>query len=229
MATKKKQPKSAQAARNKKTPMKKATKKKIALKGQISKKRSASKAAHKKVAGKKKIALKGKISKKKSASKAAHKKVAGKKKIALKGKISKKKSAVKAAHKNVAGKKKIALKGKISKKKPAVKAAHKKVAGKKLKMTRRETIRETSEPAETVGFPAKGPTANEGGQSGDLQGLSNLETADSESVVELLEEGNAFEAAVVAGVENADNEEPSEVRTHEVLEDDVPREYLDRE
>lgn len=174
MAAKKKQPKSA---RNKKTPMKKATKKKIALKGQISKKRPASKAAHKNVAGKKKIAIKGKISKKKSASK----------------------------------------------------AAHKKVAGKKSKMTRRNPIRETSEPAETVGFSAKGPTANEGGQSGDLQGLSSLEGADSESVVELLEEGNAFEAAVVAGVENADNTEPSEVRTHEVLEDDVPREYLDRE
>jgi hypothetical protein len=203
MAAKKKQPKSAQAARNKKTPMKKATKKKIALKGKISKKRSASKAAHKKIASKKKIALKGKGSKKKSASKAAHKKVASKKKIALKGKSSKKKSASK--------------------------AAHKKVAGKKSKMTRRETIRETSEPVETVGFSAMGPTANEGGQSGDLQGLSNLETADSESVVELLEEGNAFEASVVAGVENADNTEPCEVRTHEVLEDEVPSEYLDRE
>jgi hypothetical protein len=45
----------------------------------------------------------------------------------------------------------------------------------------------------------------------------------------LLEEGNAFEAAAVAGVENADNSEPSEVHTHEVLEDDVPTEYLDRE
>jgi hypothetical protein len=199
----KKQPKSEQAARTKKSPLKKATKKKIALKGPASKKKSASKAAQKKVAGKKKIALKGKISKKRPASKAAHKSVAGKKKIALKGKISKKKSASRAARKQV--------------------------AGKKSKMTRREPIRETSEPAETVGFSAKGPTASEGGQSGDLQGLSNLETADSESVVELLEEGNAFEAAVVAGVENADNAEPSEVRTHEVLEDDVPREYLDRE
>ena len=59
--------------------------------------------------------------------------------------------------------------------------------------------------------------------------MSNLEGADSESVVELLEEGNAFEAAIVAGVENADNKKPSEVRTHEVLEDDVPPEYLDRE
>ena len=198
---KKGQSKSLQAARNKKATMKKAAKKKIALKGQISKQKPASK-AHKKVAGKKKIALKGQISKKKSASKTAHKKVAGKKKVALKGEISKKKSASK--------------------------AAHKKIAGKKSKMTRRKPIRETIEPAETLGFSAKGPTAHEGGQSGDLQGLSNLEGADSESVVELLEEGNTFEASVVAGVENAGNE-PSEVRTHEVLEDDVPREYLDRE
>lgn len=203
MAAKKKarkgQSKSEQAARNKKTPIKKATKKKIALKEQISKQKPASK-AHKKVAGKKKTPLKGQISKKKSASKTAHKK----------------------------GKKKVALKGKISKKKSASKGAHKKIAGKKSRMTRRRPIRETSEPAETLGFSAKGPTAHEGGQSGDLQGLSNLEGADSESVVELLEEGNAFEASVVAGVENAGNE-PSEVNTHEVLEDDVPREYLDRE
>jgi hypothetical protein len=36
-----------------------------------------------------------------------------------------------------------------------------------------------------------------------LQGLSNVEGADSESVDELLEEGNAFEADVVMGVEDA--------------------------
>ncbi len=59
--------------------------------------------------------------------------------------------------------------------------------------------------------------------------MSSVEAADSESVVELLEEGNAFEAAVVAAVENAGNTDPREVRTHEVLEDDVPDEYLDRE
>jgi hypothetical protein len=204
MAAKKKakkgQSKSEQAARNKQTPMKKASKKKIAQKGQISNQKPASK---------------------------THKKVAGKKKIARKGEISGKKSASKTAHKKVAGKKKIALKGEISEKKAASKAAHKKVASKESKITRRKPIRETSEPAETPGFSAKGPTAHEAGQSGDLQGLSNLEAADSESVVELLEEDNAFEASLVAGVENAGNE-PSEVRTHEVL-DDVPREYLDRE
>ena len=67
------------------------------------------------------------------------------------------------------------------------------------------------------------------GQSGDLQGLSNIEAADSESVDELLEEGNAFEADAVSGVERADDADEKEVRTHEVPEDDVPGEYLDKE
>jgi hypothetical protein len=42
------------------------------------------------------------------------------------------------------------------------------------------------------------------GQSGDTQGLSNTEEADSESVEELVEEGQDFEASVVAGVKDAD-------------------------
>lgn len=67
-----------------------------------------------------------------------------------------------------------------------------------------------------------------GGQSGDLQGLSNSERADSESVDELIKEGNPFEAGIVSGVEEADDSE-DEVRTHEVPEDDVPDEYLDNE
>ena len=68
-----------------------------------------------------------------------------------------------------------------------------------------------------------------GEQSGDLQGLSNLESADSESVDELLEEGNAFEAGVISGVERAGEREGREVRTREVPEDDVPGEYLDED
>jgi hypothetical protein len=67
------------------------------------------------------------------------------------------------------------------------------------------------------------------GQSGDLQGLHDTEGADSESVDELLEEGNAFEAGVVAGVEHAEDDEGQEVHTHEVPEDDVPEEYLDKD
>ncbi len=52
---------------------------------------------------------------------------------------------------------------------------------------------------------------------------------DSESVDELIEEGNAFEADAVMGVESADDSDEKEVRTHEVPEDDVPEEYLDKD
>jgi hypothetical protein len=68
-----------------------------------------------------------------------------------------------------------------------------------------------------------------GGQSGDLQGLSDVETADSESVDELVEEGNAFEAGIVKGVEEAGRRGTKEVTTREVPEDDVPGEYLDQD
>jgi len=78
-------------------------------------------------------------------------------------------------------------------------------------------------------FPHESRRPNASEQSGDLQGLSRLEAADSESVDELVEEGNAFEADVVAGVENAGDRDEKEVRTHEVPEDDVPGEYLDKE
>jgi hypothetical protein len=72
-------------------------------------------------------------------------------------------------------------------------------------------------------------TGSSGLQSGDLQGLSNVESADSESVDELLKEGNAFEAGVVSGVEESRERDGQEVRTREVPEDDVPGEYLDEE
>jgi len=67
------------------------------------------------------------------------------------------------------------------------------------------------------------------GQSGDLQGLSDVADADSESVEELLEEGQSFEAGVINGVENAADADEAEVETSEVAEDDVPGEYHDRE
>lgn len=47
-------------------------------------------------------------------------------------------------------------------------------------------------------------------QSGDLQGLSRTEQANSESVDELVEEGNIFEAGAVAGVEEADDQDTRE-------------------
>ena len=64
------------------------------------------------------------------------------------------------------------------------------------------------------------------GQSGDIQDLSDVADANSESVEELMEEGNAFEAEVTEGVENANSPDVSEVTTREVPEDDVPEEYI---
>ncbi len=68
-----------------------------------------------------------------------------------------------------------------------------------------------------------------GGQSGDTQGLSKRETADSESVEELVDEGQDYEAEVISGVENALDPDQSEVTTKEVLEDDVPPEYRNQD
>ena len=53
--------------------------------------------------------------------------------------------------------------------------------------------------------------------------------ADSESVGELLEEGQTLEAEAVQGVEDALDADQGEIRTHEVPEDDVPEEYLDND
>ena len=58
------------------------------------------------------------------------------------------------------------------------------------------------------------------GQSGDLQGLSRLENSNSESVEELLEEGQAFEAEAISGVENAPDPDEGEIHTHERPEDE---------
>lgn len=60
----------------------------------------------------------------------------------------------------------------------------------------------------------------------DFQGISEAEEADSESIEELVEEGNIFEAGAVAGVERAENLDGREVYTRQLNEDDVPDEYL---
>ena len=73
------------------------------------------------------------------------------------------------------------------------------------------------------------PGPESAGQSGDTQGISDIEGADSESVRELLEEGQSFEAEAVMAVENAPDADVSEVHTKQFREDDVPPEYLDSE
>lgn len=60
------------------------------------------------------------------------------------------------------------------------------------------------------------------GQSGDLQGLPRSIDVDSESVEELIEEGQSFEADAISGVENAPDADEGEVRVHERPEDDLP-------
>jgi hypothetical protein len=67
------------------------------------------------------------------------------------------------------------------------------------------------------------------GQSGATQQISDTPIADFESVEELAEEGNAFEANAIYGVENADDPDVSEVITREIPVDDVPGEYLDND
>jgi hypothetical protein len=109
------------------------------------------------------------------------------------------------------------------------KARPKKVAPRKKAAKKNRRPRGKSQNVATVMFEPKGLGANSGGQSGDLQGLSNIAGADSESVDELLEEGNAFEAELVEGVENAPDADRGGVRTREVPEDDVPDEYLEKD
>jgi hypothetical protein len=71
--------------------------------------------------------------------------------------------------------------------------------------------------------------ADSAGQSGDTQGLSDVAEAGPLSVEELIEEGQSFEAEVIAGVEDAPDPDVAEVHTKQVPEDDVPAEYLDRD
>jgi hypothetical protein len=148
------------------------------------------------------------------ATRTAGKKVTPRKKVADKKRaIPKKKSTKKPVPKKAAVK---------------TKAVGKRAIGAKTASVPKKQVREKSQSVDIVAFSPEGPEARSGWQSGDLQGLSRVEGADSESVGELLEEGNAFEADVVTGVEDAGNADEKEVRTHEVSEDDVPGEYLDK-
>ena len=136
----------------------------------------------------------------------------------------------KLAKKRVTPKRKLARK-KAAPKKAAVKTkvGGKKTTGGKTAGALKKQGRGKSQSVDTVAFALDGLRARSGEQSGDLQGLSNAQGADSESVDELLEEGNAFEADVVKGVEDAGDDDEGEVDTHEVPQDDVPGEYLNKE
>jgi hypothetical protein len=124
-----------------------------------------------------------------------------------------------------------------AKKAPTKKSAAKSKAPKKAAPARKPVVRKakaaaartrgSSENVRSVEYEPRGLGARSAGQSGDLQGLSDSAGADAESVDELLEEGNAFEAGVVEGVEDAPDADEGEIRTREVPEEDVPEEYLE--
>jgi hypothetical protein len=136
--------------------------------------------------------------------------------------------ATKKKSKKKTTKKRAGSKRPAPKKKPAKKkAAPKRIVRAKKAPAKKKRARGKREIVDSVAFEPRGLGARSGGQAGDLQGLSGRERADSESVDELLEEGNAFEAEVVKGVEDAGDADEGEVVSHEVPEDDVPGEYRD--
>ena len=147
----------------------------------------------------------------------------------------KKVSKSKTKRKSTAAKVKVTTAAKQSK--------QRKISGKKVGPTRKKL---SSKPAKgirslrpsTLGgstFPTGERRSRSGigprsaGQSGDLQDVSRKPLADSESVEELLEEGQAREAAAITGVEGALDPDQGEVQTREVPADDVPREYIEED
>ncbi len=132
------------------------------------------------------------------------------------------------ARKKPARKKKTAGNKKPASKKKNLKRLAKKQPIAKKKPIRRKKSRSAARQQTTYPIAIPNPRGlAPGGQAGDTQGLSREEEYDSESVEELVEEGQYFEAEAVSGVEDAKDPDQSEVTTSEVPEDDVPPEYRD--
>lgn len=125
----------------------------------------------------------------------------------------------------LAAKEKPTEKSKAAKSKPT----KNKVSRKKKSIRATAAVRRKSQSVETVSLEPKGLGTRAGVGAGDLQDISILENVDSESAEELLEEGQAFEAGIISGVEDAPDADKSEVTTHEVPQDDVPGEYDDKD
>jgi hypothetical protein len=158
-------------------------------------------------------------------------KIATEKGTVMKKPVKKKLAKKKVTPKKKPTKKKVALTKAAVKSKLKSKASApvaKKNTKKRTKTPASRSVRQIqgkSQSVNTRAFEASATGARSGGQSGDLEGLSNIAGADSESVEELIEEGNAFEAEAVQGVEDALDPDEGEVHTHEQPEDDVPDEY----
>jgi len=113
--------------------------------------------------------------------------------------------------------------------KPKKKTKARKATARKPVSRRKRRVRGRAEAGELVSYETRGMGARSGGQAGDTQGISGRPTAGSESVEELLEEGQSFEAEILSGVEKAADPDESEVEVTEVPEDDVPEEYREKE
>jgi hypothetical protein len=133
--------------------------------------------------------------------------------------------------KKKSGKKKAASKSRVSAKaKLSANRRKKKAAAKRRTTPRRQVGRSRqaemgSQNVETMQMKPRALRARAGAGGGDFGGVSTVESADSESADELLEEGQAFEAGIVSGVEDAPDADQGPVKTREVPEDDVPEEY----
>lgn len=90
---------------------------------------------------------------------------------------------------------------------------------------RKKFARGRADAGTLVEYGQRGLGARSAGQSGDTQGLSASPDVGTESVEELMEEGQSFEAEVLDGIEKVPDADEGEVRTKEVPEDDVPEEY----
>src|ERR1700678_1512369 len=167
---------------------------------------------------------------------AAKKKIAAKKirtnKVTSKKKPAKKKASTKKKKKRTTTKKA------SNKKKKKASKKKKKTSRAKAGTKRSANLAAKPKPAPKKRSPARkqaldpGPSKSQRMErfaDSDSQGLSDVEISDSESVSELVDEGNTFEAGVVSGVERAENADEREVRTREFPEDDVPQEYLDED
>lgn len=100
------------------------------------------------------------------------------------------------------------------------KAKVKKPAKKKSKKLTRKSRRPSTVLPSEAALTIKGRGSRTAGQSGDTEGLSDVEDVDSESVEKLVEEGQDFEAELVDAVGKAPDPDEGELDA-EVPEDDL--------
>ena len=136
-----------------------------------------------------------------------------------------KKKSKKSGKKKATGKSRIPAKAKLSAKRGKKKSAVKRRTAPKKQVSRSRQTAMGSQNVETVQMKPRALRARAGAGGGDFGGVSTVESVDSESADELLEEGLAFEAGIVSGVEDAPDADEGPIKTREVPEDDVPEEY----